>query len=125
MLDIFPEDSVLEAIDLARDIVEWIGDKKGEHILLTDLREITTVTDYFVICDASNERQLNAIGDNIREQAKLKYSQLPLRSEGRGESGWVLLDYGRVIVHLFHPDVRHYYDLEGLWKDAPVLLKMQ
>jgi len=117
--------STEEPIDLARDIAVWIEDKKGENIVLTDLRAMTTVTDYFVICDAPSDRQLNAIADNIREEIKTKYKQLPFRIEGRGEGGWVLMDYGRVIVHLFSPQLREYYDLEGLWKDAPVLLRMQ
>ncbi len=117
--------STEEPIDLARDIAVWIEDKKGENIVLTDLRAMTPVTDFFVICDAPSDRQLNAIADNIREEIKTKYHQLPFRIEGRGEGGWVLMDYGRVIVHLFSPKLREYYDLEGLWKDAPVLLRMQ
>lgn len=89
------------------------------------MRDITVVTDYFVICEAPSDRQINAIIDNIRDEAKLKYGLNPLRVEGRGDSGWVLMDYGRVIVHIFSPELRRYYDLEGLWQAAPVVVRVQ
>lgn len=116
---------MLEPIELARGIAEWIDDKKGENVLITDLRQITTVTDFFIICDAPSDRQINAIVENIRENSKIMYDFLPYRVEGTGDSGWVLMDYGRVVVHVFSPARRSYYDLEGLWKEAPVILRMQ
>jgi ribosome-associated protein len=116
---------LLEPIELARSIAEWVGDKKGENIVLTDLRLITTLADYFLICEAPSDRQINAITENIRENGKIAYDLLPLRVEGKGDSGWVLMDYGRVVVHIFSPDMRRYYDLENLWNEAQVLLKVQ
>lgn len=102
-----------------------MADKKGENILLTDLRDVSLLTDYFIICDAPSDRQMNAIVENIRDEVKKMYSLLPWRVEGRGEDGWVLMDYGDVVVHVFDPDVRRYYDLESLWREAPVLVRMQ
>ncbi|HLY28175.1 MAG TPA: ribosome silencing factor [Aggregatilineales bacterium] len=114
----------MESSELARLIVNLITDKKGENIILMDLREITLIADYFVIASANNERLLNAITDNVRDELKKQTKRPPLRVEGRGDSGWVLMDYGEVVVHLFAPDVRAYYDLEGLWADANVLVKV-
>src|SRR5579859_8215030 len=114
----------LESSECARLIVNLITDKKGENIILMDLREITLIADYFVIASANNERLLNAITDNVRDELKKQTKRPPLRVEGRGDSGWVLMDYGEVVVHLFAPDVRAYYDLEGLWADANVLVKV-
>ncbi len=115
----------LEPITLARDIVDLIADKKGENIVLTDLRDVSLLADFFVICEAPSDRQINAITDYVREEVKLKTGLMPLRVEGRGESGWVLMDYSDVLVHIFDPDIRSYYDLESLWREATVLVRMQ
>lgn len=117
--------AVVTSIDLGRLIVDLVADKKGENIVLMDLRDITVIADFFIIASAGSERQLNAISEHIRDEVKLKNQQLPLRVEGRGDSGWVLMDYGDVVVHLFAPELRDYYDLEGLWADANVLVKVQ
>ncbi len=90
-----------------------------------DLRDVSLITDYFVIGSATNERQLNAITDHIRDELKKREQLYPWRTEGRGEDGWILMDYGDVVVHLFSPEVRSYYDLEGLWRDANVLVHVQ
>lgn len=121
-------EAVLDSIDLARLIVNLIADRKGENVILMDLRHVSVMADYFVIGSANSDRQINAITDFIREEVKKQGPQgqlLPLRTEGRGESGWVLIDYGDVIVHIFSPQTRRYYDLEGLWREAGVLLRIQ
>ncbi len=115
----------MESNDLARLIVDLIADKKGEDIVLMDLQQVSLIADYFVIGNASSERLLNAIADSVREEVKKQSERFPLRVEGRGDCGWVLMDYGDVLVHLFSPEVRSYYDLEGLWAEAPILVKMQ
>jgi ribosome-associated protein len=115
----------LEVIDIARTIVDAIADKKGEDIVLLDIHDVSLIADYFVIGSANSDRQLNAITEAIRDEVKKNSGTLPLRTEGRGESGWVLVDYGSVVVHLFSPELRRYYDLEGLWRDANVLVRMQ
>jgi ribosome-associated protein len=91
---------------------------------LLDIHDLTSIADYFVICTAGSIRQISAITDALFDtltDAGVK----PLHSEGIGESGWVLVDYGDVIVHIFTEAERDYYSLEQLWKDAPVVLRMQ
>jgi ribosome-associated protein len=89
-----------------------------------DIHELSPVADYFVICSADSERQIKAIVEAVTQLTKQLYQALPWYVEGEAESGWVLIDYGDVVVHAFAPEVRAYYDLEGLWHRAPVLLKM-
>jgi len=117
--------SIIEPITMARAIVDLISDKKGEKIVLSDLRSLTPIADYFVIGEAASDRQIDALVEHIRDEMKKQFGLLPTRIEGRGEDGWVLMDYGSVVVHLFDPDVRAYYDLEGLWREAPILMRMQ
>ncbi|MBI3286900.1 MAG: ribosome silencing factor [Chloroflexi bacterium] len=108
--------------DLARDLMEVILDKKGYDIVLLDLRPI--VADYFLIASGDNPRQMQAIRESLLERGA-ELEQEPLHVEGAPESGWVLLDFGGVIVHLFTPPVREYYQLETLWSDAPLVVRMQ
>ena len=115
----------METIAIARRIVDLISDKKGEKIVLSDIRPISTIADYFVIGEAPSDRQLNAIADYIREEVKADFGIIPQQVEGHGENGWVLIDYGSVIVHLFEPTMRTYFNLEELWHEAPVLVRMQ
>lgn len=82
------------------------------------------IADYFVLCDGQSARQLRAIADAIVESLK-ELGERPLRIEGTPESGWMLLDFGAVIAHIFSPELRAYYALESLWKDAPMVVRMQ
>ncbi len=104
--------------------MDIISDKKGEDILLLDTHTVSYIADYFVIATGESERQIKAISDEIQRQLKAQ-STLPLGVEGKPESGWVLLDYGSVIAHLFSPDMREFYHLENLWAHAPVVVRMQ
>jgi ribosome-associated protein len=121
------EEQTIEIIEFAREIVDIIADKKGEDIALLDLRERTIIADYFIVCSAGSERQLKAIVNGVTEEIKKRYGLIPRGVEGEAETGWVLIDYGDVVVHAFAPEVRSYYDLESFWvgQDASVLLKMQ
>jgi ribosome-associated protein len=105
--------------------VDAIADKKGEDILLLDIREVSPFTDYFVISSGNSERQLRALADGLDEDLKKNYQRRPLSVEGRPETGWVLIDYGDVIVHLFSADRRSYYNLEALWREGKVVVRMQ
>ncbi|MDZ4766776.1 MAG: ribosome silencing factor [Chloroflexota bacterium] len=102
-----------------------VEDKKAENILLLDLRPDTVIADFFIICTGNSDRQIRALADNVREIVKEKHNRLPVGVEGRGESGWVLMDYGDVIVHIFGERERLYYNLEGLWRTANVLVSIQ
>ena len=113
------------AIDLARRLVDAIEDKKGEDILLMDIHAQCSFADYFVLCSGSSDRQLNAIVDAILETAKKEFGASPHHVEGKPESGWVLMDLGDLIVHVFSPSQRRFYDLESLWKESPILLRIK
>jgi len=115
---------LLEPIEQARQIAEIISDKKGEDIVILDTGKVSTITDYFVIATAENDRQAKAIVDEVEKRMK-EYRKLPLSVEGESSTGWVLLDYGDVIVHLFDTGTRDFYDLEDLWNNAPVVVRMQ
>jgi ribosome-associated protein len=106
-------------------IVDVVEEHKAEDIVLLDLGPDTIIADYFVICTGSSDRQLRALTQYIRDTVKEKASRLPYALEGEPSSGWMLMDYGDVIVHLFMEDVRDFYDLEGFWKEANVLLSIQ
>lgn len=115
---------LLEPIELAREIADIISDKKGEDIVLMDTGKVSTLTDYFVIATVESERQAKAVLDEIEKKLKA-HRKLPLSVDAEINSGWILLDYGSVIVHIFNPGTRDYYNLEELWSNAPVLVRMQ
>ncbi len=116
----------MESLDLANEITDIIVDRQGEDIIILDLREVTTFTDFFVICTADTRRQLRAIMNAIQERMKQGDTRtLALNVEGDAESGWVLIDYNSVIVHLFSSEMRDYYRLEELWKNGRVVAHIQ
>ncbi len=113
-----------DMLELAHSIVDALEQKKGEDILLLDLTAIASFTSMFVICSGGSERTLKALSNEVRRVIKEKYNLRPMQIEGEPGSGWVLLDYGGVILHLFSPDRRDYYALEQLWADGRVVLRM-
>lgn len=114
----------LEALELARYIVDTISAKMGADILLLDMQEVTLITDYFLIATANSERQIGALADDIVAQTKREFDTAPLGVEGTPAGGWVLVDYGGVVVHLFSEEQRAYYQLEELWSKARILLRI-
>jgi ribosome-associated protein len=112
-------------LDLARAIVGTLEEKKGEDILLLDLARVCSFTDYFVICTGGSERTLQALADEVVRQMKREHSLQARTVEGDAASGWVLIDYGDVVLHLFSPALRDYYRLEDLWRTGQVLLHLQ
>jgi ribosome-associated protein len=106
-------------------VVNAVEDKKAENIVLLDLRPDAIIADFFVICTAGSDRQIRAIADGVRESIKEKYRKLPVSVEGQASSGWVLMDYGDTIIHIFGEREREYYNLEGFWRQANVLLSIQ
>jgi ribosome-associated protein len=116
-----PERSSLE---IARRIVELAEDKKAADIVLLDLAGLTTLADYFVIASGGSDRQLDAIADGIvsgMRDEKVK----PFGREGTAASHWVLVDFGSVIVHVFTPPERDFYQLERHWSEAKTVLRVQ
>ena len=98
--------------------IKCAADKKAEKMVALDLRPIASFTEFFVICSGANQRQVQAIADEISEQLKKQMKQNPVRVEGYNAAEWVLLDYGDFVFHIFDKDARDFYDLERLWRDA-------
>jgi len=96
----------------------------GSNIVLLDLTGVTIIADYFIIATADSDRQMRAIAEGIDEQIKQTYGLDPLATEGVPSSGWMLIDYGNYVVHLFSEEVRERYQLEQLWHDAKTLVKL-
>jgi ribosome-associated protein len=115
---------ILDSLELARYIVDTIADQKGENILLLDIQELSILADYFVIASTTSDRQARAILDDVKTKVKQAFDVRLLHVEGEPTTGWVLIDYGDVVVHLFSQEVREYYDLEGLWKEGRVVVRM-
>ncbi|HLS89103.1 MAG TPA: ribosome silencing factor [Sphingobacteriaceae bacterium] len=95
--------------------------RKARKVVILDLRALSAVSDYFVVCSGNTPVQVRAIADHIMDYMRQEADLRPLRVEGYNEGRWVLLDYGDVIVHVFHEEERDYYGLERLWGDAEVL----
>ena len=111
-------------MELARTIVDALEERKGEDILLLDISELAPLADYFVICSGTSDRMIDALADSAFDAVRKKYRLRP-RIEGESRDGWMLADYGDVIVHLFSPDRREYYRLEELWSEGKVVLHLQ
>jgi len=108
-----------DAESTARRAAQAALEKKADEVVLVDLRGKATYADFLVICSGTNERQLEAVVDAV-EKSLREAGQRPIGSEGARGGRWVLLDFGDVVVHVFHQEERAYYDLEGLWSDAPM-----
>jgi ribosome-associated protein len=113
-----------EALAMARRIVDLAADKKAADIVLLDIHDLTTLADYFVICSGTSERQLGAIADGISEGLR-EDGVRPIGREGSSSAHWVLIDYGAVVVHVMAQPEREFYQLEKLWSQAPLLLRVQ
>jgi ribosome-associated protein len=109
-----------EAIDIARQAALAADEKLASNVVVLDVSEQLVITDCFVIASAPNERQVNAIVDNIEEKLR-DAGHKPVRREGTREGRWTLLDYIDVVVHVQHNDERNFYALERLWKDCPIV----
>ena len=100
-------------------IIRAIQDKKGENIVSLDLRKIDeAVSDFFIICEATNGPQIRAIADAVEQEVKEKAGEYPYHQEGREKLQWVLIDYINIVVHIMHTESRQFYKLEEMWSDA-------
>jgi len=111
-------------LEVAHTVVDALEEKKGENILLIDIRDVTVFAEYFVICSGTSNRMLKALADGVIEKVRDEHD-LRARVEGSPDDGWLLVDYGDLILHLFSPDRRNYYRLEELWSQGKVLLHVQ
>jgi ribosome-associated protein len=109
--------SISRAIALAA--TEAARDKQATGVVVLDVAELLSITDYFVISSASSDRQIKTVIQAVEERVRRDLDLRPVRREGEGDAGWWLLDYVDVVVHVFSEEQRRYYDLERLWRDAP------
>lgn len=104
---------------LVTTIIEGLQEKKGKQIVTLDLREIQgAICQYFVICEGSSPRQVSALSDSVWDHVVEQLKEKPLGAIGMREAQWIAMDYGTVILHIFLPELREYYNLEHLWEDA-------
>jgi ribosome-associated protein len=109
----------MDSKKLAQLCWEYADNKKAENIVILDVRELSSVADYFVICSGSSEPHLRAISDEIANRLRDEHELRPRAIDGTLQTAWVVMDYFDVIVHVMKNDVRERYNLEGLWNDAP------
>ena len=124
MINTAPEICRLEGIEIARRAVDAASDKQASNVALLDVRGLCGFADYFVICAGESQRQLRAIYDEIEESLK-REGVTPNHREGGSDSGWLLLDYGDVIVHIFGAEERAFYKLDEFWNEALTVLRIQ
>ena len=106
-------------IDLAIAAARLADEKQAENILVIDLRGLSTIADFFVLCSANSPPHLNAIRREVGDRLKVERGVATYGSEGNSESLWAVLDFVDVVVHILHEEKRHFYALEALWSDAP------
>ena len=105
--------------NLAKVLANAALSKKAYDITILDLRKLTTMTDYFVVCSVDSDTQARAVADEIKNES-LEKGETSVRKEGYSEGRWILLDYMDVVVHVFHKEMREFYNLEKLWGDAKI-----
>lgn len=111
----------LSSQELTEEIVRMADAKLAENIVALDMRDLVTYTDFLVICTARNERQAEAIADDIHIRMKQAESRLPVNPDRSGDVGWSVLDYLDCVLHVFTAEARERFDLEELWHEAPRL----
>lgn len=111
-------------LEIAHTIINSLEEKKGEDILLLDIQEVSTFSDYFIICSGTSNRMLDALADAVITSVNEKHD-IKGHQEGNPECGWMIVDFGFILVHLFSPDQRDYYNLEELWHEGKVILHVQ
>jgi ribosome-associated protein len=114
---------LLDSTELARTVVDLASEKLAEDIVMLDLRQIAPFADYFIIMSAESARQIEALEQDItRDLKQINVSRF--HREGTPNSGWVLLDFSDVVIHIFSPEERETYDLERLWSNAPQVVRI-
>lgn len=108
----------MQSIDRAQHCAAFLLDKKAFNVRILDVRKISSLTDFLVIASGNSDRQVSAAAEAVHLGMKKEYRSMPGGIEGLNEGRWVLIDYGDVMVHVFHEPVRLFYDLDGLWCDA-------
>ena len=108
----------MQSLERALLCAAKVLDKKAYQVRILDVRNLSSLTDFIVLASGSSDRQVQAAAESVHLGLKKEYGTMPLGIEGQNEGRWVLIDYGDVMVHVFHEPVRDFYDLDGLWSDA-------
>lgn len=111
----------MDALEIAQLCAKYADDKKAENIVLLDLRGLSPVTDFFVICSVGSSPQLRAVRDEVVVQMREKHGMKPMFVDGSFDSQWIIINFPNVLVHVLSEEKREFYALEELWGDAPVL----
>lgn len=101
-------------------IVEGLLEKKAKDIRLLDVRELTTLTDFFVVCHGTSETQIRALANSVMEKVKQNLEESVWKQEGMDTRRWIILDYVNVVVHIFNQEKRDFYGIERMWNDAKI-----
>lgn len=110
----------MTALEYCKTAVAALEDRKAEDVTVIDIQEISTIADYFIIADGTNENQIQAMRDAV-DEALYKAGLSVRQIEGNQKSTWILMDYGDVIVHIFSKEDRLFYDLERIWRDGKIV----
>lgn len=107
-----------DSAKLIETISEALLEKKGQNIVLLDVRELTTLTDYFIVCHGSSDTQIRALANSVTEKTKKDLGESVWKKEGMDVRRWIILDYVNIVVHIFSEEKREYYGIERMWSDA-------
>lgn len=119
IIQYYMQKKTVTAQEVIGQIIEGIQEKKGKEIVVVDMLELgNSICDYFVICQGNSPTQVSAITDSIADMVREKCGKKPYAIDGLRNAQWVAMDYGDILVHVFLPDVRKFYDIEHLWADA-------
>lgn len=108
----------MNGLELSKKIAEYLEEKKAQDIKVIKIEDLTVVTDYIVVATGTSTTQVRSLADEVEFQVKAKLEIVPSRIEGYESQNWILIDYDTVIVHIFHPQAREYYNLDKLWADG-------
>ena len=108
----------MNGLDLSKKIAGYLDNKKAQDVKIIKIDDLTVVTDYIVIATGTSTTQVKALADEVEYQLETQFSLSPSRVEGYESKNWILMDYDTVIVHVFHPEARNYYNLDKLWADG-------
>ncbi len=111
-------------MEIARDLINYLEEKKAENIVLIDITKLAVFADYFIICSGTSDRMLNALAKSVVEYMSETY-KVRVGKEGEPRDGWILLDAREIIIHIFSKDQRNYYKLDDLWSQGKILLHVQ
>ena len=110
--------------EIAKKAYDYLDEKKAVDIRIIDISKISIIADYFIIAGGTNVRQVKALADNVEEKLA-KEEVIPKHIEGYSNAGWILMDYGDVIIHIFNQEDRLFYDLERIWTDGQVIERIE